>query len=104
MKSYKDITLRYAKKQKKRTVLTLVGIILSVALITALSTLMFSLVENMRLDVIKNNGDHHLSLNGISLEDTYPITQRAGLKRYGYAQSVGVGQIGEYNPQQQEYF
>ena len=41
MKNYKDITWRYLKKQK-RAILTVIGIILSVALISAIGTMIVS--------------------------------------------------------------
>lgn len=43
IKNYKQITYRYLKVQKKRTILTIIGIILSVALITAIGTMVMSM-------------------------------------------------------------
>ncbi|WP_406542160.1 hypothetical protein [Clostridium ljungdahlii] len=43
MNSYKEITNKYLKHNKKRTMLTILGVILSVALITAVGLFIESL-------------------------------------------------------------
>jgi putative ABC transport system permease protein len=59
MKQYSDITLRYIKIQKKRSILTVLGIVLSVALITSIGTMMMSMRDQLIKDAIKANGDYH---------------------------------------------
>jgi len=46
MKGYSEITGRYLKVQKKRTILTIIGIVLSVALITSIATMFKSFQDN----------------------------------------------------------
>lgn len=45
MKSYSDITLKYLKKNKKRTLLTIIGIIISLSLISGVGFLGLSFNE-----------------------------------------------------------
>lgn len=59
MKSYLELANRTIKIQKKRAILTIIGIILSVALITGLGMLVRSFQEGMILDAKKSNGDYH---------------------------------------------
>ena len=47
MKSYSDITLKYLKKNKKRTLLTIIGIIISLSLISGVGFLGLSFNEYM---------------------------------------------------------
>ncbi len=42
MRSYKEITYRYLKGQRNRTFITILGIILSVELISAIGTIIVS--------------------------------------------------------------
>ncbi len=60
MNSYKSLTNKYLKANKKRTIMTIVGIILSVALITSigsfLKTIEHSMIENMR----EKTGNYHM--------------------------------------------
>jgi putative ABC transport system permease protein len=55
MKSYAEITYRYLKRQKKRTLLTVIGIILSVALITSIGTMVISARDMMIRNEIERN-------------------------------------------------
>lgn len=65
MKNYSDITYRYLKVQKKRTILTLIGIILSTALITAIGTMFMSLREYEIQKTIHDTGDYHVQYSNI---------------------------------------
>ena len=58
-KSYAEITYRYLKRQKKRTLLTVIGIILSVALITSIGTMVISARDMMIRNEIERTGDYH---------------------------------------------
>lgn len=70
MNSYQDITYKYLKKQKKRTILTIVGIILSVALITSIGTLIASMRDKMVRDAIRDCGDYHAVFKQVAADKT----------------------------------
>jgi putative ABC transport system permease protein len=73
MKSYGDITYKYLKKQRKRTLLTIIGIILSVALITAVGT-MFITLRKYEINKIKSEtGDHHVRYMDVKGESVHKI-------------------------------
>ena len=64
MKSYSDITLKYLKKNKKRTLLTIIGIIISLSLISGVGFLglsfneyMFSNVDKDVVNTLRNDVD-----------------------------------------------
>lgn len=50
------LTLRYLKQNKVRTILTIIGITISVATVAALGSILFSLVENFKEDFIGGEG------------------------------------------------
>lgn len=93
MKSYSEITYRYLKVQKKRSILTVVGIVLSVALLTSIFTMMVSLRDKMIRDAIKNNGDYHARFVNITGDKVYKIGNNVEVKEYGVAESVGTALI-----------
>lgn len=66
MKSYSEITKKYLKFQKSRTILTIIGIILSVTLITSVGTLAMSLRDKMIRESKQQYGDYHVAFNGVS--------------------------------------
>lgn len=59
MKSYKEVSYRYLKKQKKKTILTIVGIIISMALITSIATMFMSIRSTLIRQIIGYTGDYH---------------------------------------------
>ncbi|HOJ10657.1 MAG TPA: FtsX-like permease family protein [Clostridiales bacterium] len=54
------LTLRHLKLNKKRTVVTIIGVILSVSMITAVPTIMTSLLSMMQRSVIADTGNWHV--------------------------------------------
>ncbi|MFL0197601.1 ABC transporter permease [Clostridium sp. WILCCON 0269] len=69
MKSYKEITDKYLKHNKKRTMLTILGIILSVALITSVGLFIKSLQNSFIESTIKSEGGFHVKISNISNKD-----------------------------------
>lgn len=62
--NYKQITGKYLKANKKRTILTMIGIVLSVALIATIG-LFFKGIQDAQVESIKRNvGSYHLMFQG----------------------------------------
>lgn len=59
MTHYGALSRRYLKQQRKRSILTIVGIILSVALISAIGTMGQSMKDNMLSQAIYESGSYH---------------------------------------------
>ena len=82
--SYKDLSGRYLKKNKKRTILTMIGIILSVALVACIGTFVVTIQNTMIEDAKNENGDYHIIIknakeNPISKISNNPKVEVAGL-------------------------
>ena len=54
------LTLRHMKLNKKRTFVTIIGIVIAVAMITAVSTVAYSVMDYMARDDMTSNGYFHL--------------------------------------------
>jgi putative ABC transport system permease protein len=68
MKSYRELTTRYLKSHKKRTILTIIGIILSTALLCSVGVLGETFQNNM-LDTLKHeSGNFHFVISGVNDE------------------------------------
>lgn len=94
MKSYSEITGRYLKVQKKRTILTIIGIVLSVALITSIATMFKSFQDNRIRQVKGYSGDFHIlfnSVNGghIPYFKAHKDIKETGITRYDGASIIG---------------
>lgn len=83
MKKYSEITKKYLKLQKNRTILTIVGIILSVTLITSVGTLAMSLRDKMIRDTKQEYGDYHVAFNGVSGSAASKIKNNFQVQEYG---------------------
>lgn len=100
MKSYESITYRYLKHQKKRSILTVVGIILSVALLTAIFTMMVSLRDKMIKDAIKNNGDYYAKFMNVPGNKVHKIGNNVDVESYGVAENTGTAIINTLNEEE----
>ena len=56
MNLYTSLTLRYLKENKRRTIVTIIGIILSTALICGIGNISVSLMEHKIRETIANDG------------------------------------------------
>ncbi|MEG0306732.1 MAG: FtsX-like permease family protein [Clostridium sp.] len=66
--SYKALSGRYLKDNKKRTILTIIGIILSVALVTSICTFILTVQNSMLEDAKRETGEFHASISNVSSE------------------------------------
>ena len=95
MKNYKEITWRYLKEQKKRAILTLFGIILSVALISAIGTMIVSVREQFIKEAIRDNGSFHAAFIDIDKEKLDKIKNHVEVEDYGIVKNIGYGAVKE---------
>lgn len=61
MRGYGQLAWRYLRQQRRRSILTVFGIMLSVALISALGTMGQSIVDNFLDHSIRENGSYHIA-------------------------------------------
>jgi len=82
--SYKKLTGKYLKKNKKRTVLTIVGIMLSVALISTIG-LFFKGIQDAQIQDAKNSyGSFHLMFQKTNEKLTSKIINNPKVARSGF--------------------
>lgn len=82
--SYKQLTGKYLKANKKRSILTIIGIILSVALISAIG-LFFKGMEVAQIDQAKSDyGSFHLMYIKTNDSLISKITNNPKVSRYGF--------------------
>ena len=91
MKSYSDITLKYLKKNKKRTLLTIIGIIISLSLIIGVGFLGLSFNEYMYNRAIDNNGDYEFGFSNVDKDVVNTLRNDVDLKNVGVFSNVGLG-------------
>ncbi|MFL0249477.1 ABC transporter permease [Clostridium neuense] len=83
MKSYSEITLKYLKVNKKRTALTILGVILSVALFTGIGTILFSYRTSQIEDAKSSLGNYEFKYDNISSSKAEKIINNAEVLNSG---------------------
>ncbi|HEX3043294.1 MAG TPA: ABC transporter permease [Bacillota bacterium] len=89
MNTYQELSLRYLKSQKKRSILTLIGIILSVSLLCCAGIMGVSLQNSMVENVKQTYGFFHVSYMGVSESQIQRLQQNAKVEKTGYKLDVG---------------
>ena len=102
MKHYSEITNKYLLVHKKRTILTILGIILSVALITAVGTMFMSLRDKMIKQAITNTGDYYVSFSGVDGGDVNKIKSNIDVKTAGVTDREGAGIVNVVTAKEKE--
>ncbi|MEG6615011.1 FtsX-like permease family protein [Peptococcaceae bacterium 1198_IL3148] len=106
------LTIRHLKQNKRRTLVTIIGVIISVAMVTAVTTLGVSFMELFQRQVIATEGEWHVLYKDVNKDQLEAIKNDEATKTLvvskdrGYALLEG-GQndykpylfIKEYNPQ-----
>lgn len=93
MKSYSDITLKYLKKNKKRSLLTIIGIILSLSLISGVGFLGLSFNEYMYDIAIAKNGNYEFGIYNINKEVVKTLRNDVDLEKVGVSTNVVDGYL-----------
>ncbi len=88
-------TFRSIKLNKKRAIVTIVGIILSTALICATSGLITSIQASLINHAIESKGDYHVKFLNVAKEEQKYITQNRNVTTCMYTQAVGYANLKE---------
>lgn len=83
------ITMKNLKLNKKRTIVTIIGILLSVALITAVSSMLFSFRESLIHFEKQNNGNYHYTFDNVQEEDLKYFKNNRNIEEYSITQDLG---------------
>lgn len=83
------LTIRNLKLNKRRTIVTIIGIILATALLTAVATMAVSLKESVTLRSKKVDGDFHLLL--YDMTDKESVINNRQVESYYETHEVGYG-------------
>ena len=89
MNLYTSLTLRYLKQNKRRTLVTIIGIILATALICGIGNICTSFMDYQMRDEIQSTGSFYATFTDIDKEKASVITKSSGVSEYGYKKDLG---------------
>ena len=89
----KKLTNRNLELNRKRTIVTIIGIILSVALITAVATLFVSFYKSLIVMEIKESGNYHASFLNVPVEDLKVFKENRFVESYYVTEEIGYAKL-----------
>ena len=101
MNIFKQFTKRSLKENKTRTLVTIIGIILSVAMFTATIEAFVTVQDYLINYAEMYNGKYHVGFYDVEYDDISIISEDERVEKYTFVQEVGYAEIGssnEYKP------
>lgn len=93
MNLYTSLTLRYLRENKKRTIVTIIGIVLSTALICGIGNIYASLMDYEMRSAIKESGDFHATFYNVKKENIDYMTKSSDVEKSGISSELGYSKI-----------
>ena len=97
MNVFNKITLEQLKKNRVRTAVTIIGVMLSAAMICAVTTIVSSFQNYMRENIIYAVGDWHGVSYGAGKADCEEIINSEEVSRFACDQQLGFARIDSKN-------
>ena len=96
------LTIKNLKLNKKRTIVTIIGIMLSVALITAVATMYSSAIQSLINFETYHKGNFHIAFYDVNKNDIYKIEKNKGVEDLYITSNIGYAKLtdskNEYKP------
>lgn len=87
------LTVRQLKENKKRTMVTVIGVIISVAMITAVATLGLSFMDMMRRQTIADDGEWHVLYENVNRRQLEAIESDEETKSVMLSKDLGYAKL-----------
>ncbi len=97
------VTWNTLKKNRTRTIVTIIGVILSAAMITAVTTFVSTMQDYMIRSVISQDGEWHLRFSGLQAAQLPLIRDNGETKAYAYQYPVGYAALAESQNRDKPY-
>ena len=96
------LTIKNLKLNKKRTIVTIIGIMLSVALITAVATMYSSAIKSLINFETYHKGNYHIAFYDVNEKEIYKIEKNKGVEELYLTSNIGYAKLdnskNEYKP------
>ena len=97
------LTLRHLKQNKRRTLITIIGVIISVAMVTAVATLAISFTDLMKRQSISDDGEWHVLYKDVNKEQFEAIQQDKATKEVIISKDFGYAHLEESQNENKPY-
>lgn len=97
------LTIKNLKLNKKRTIVTIIGVMLSVALITAVATLFFSANASLIKYEISRKGNFHYVFRDVKEKNIKYFEENRNVENYYVTQAVGYALLKDSQNENKSY-
>ena len=104
MKLLNRLTRKHLLMNKKRTIVTIIGVILSCALMMGIGLLISSVYQNLEDSILKYSGNYHVKLDGINRKDLNTVKQNVYVESVDYAQLLSFAKPSVNGEIQDDFF
>ncbi|GAE93663.1 ABC transporter ATP-binding protein [Gracilibacillus boraciitolerans JCM 21714] len=87
------LTIRHMKKNKRRTLVTIIGVIISVAMLTAVATLAVSFLDLMKRQTIAMDGEWHVQYKNVNLNQLEAIAKDKNTDKLILSNDLGYSKL-----------
>ncbi|MCJ8007838.1 ABC transporter permease [Lederbergia wuyishanensis] len=83
------LTIRHLRKNKRRTLVTIIGVIISVAMLTAVATIGVSFMDLMKRQTIADEGEWHVVYKDVDIDQVHTIKKDEDTKKVVLSKDLG---------------
>src|SRR5690625_3270536 len=87
------LTLRHLKQNKRRTLVTVIGVVISVAMLTAVATLAVSFMALLQKQTIADEGEWHVLYKNVNEKQLKSIQEDKNTKSVVLSRDVGYADL-----------
>lgn len=87
------LTLRQLKQNKRRTLVTIIGVVISVAMITAVATIAISFMELMQRQTIADEGEWHVLYKNVNKDQLAAVKKDEATKTVVISKDLGYAPL-----------
>lgn len=98
------LTIKHLTMNKKRTIVSIIGIILSTALMVGIGLICSSLREFLIQDTISTTGSYHANINEVEKAKLESIEKNNNIEKYFYEYGIGYAKYEESDNKYKPYF
>lgn len=96
MKLLNQLTRKHLMMNKKRTIVTIIGVILSCALMMGVGLLFSSVYKNIEASILKDSGNYHVVFHDINWDDLKIIENNVNVESIQYHQLLSYARVSDY--------
>ncbi|RIW30361.1 ABC transporter permease [Bacillus salacetis] len=97
------LTLRHMKENKRRTLVTIIGVIISVAMVTAVATLGVSFLDLMKRQIMVNDGEWHVQYKDVNSSQINAISEDQNTEKVFLSKDLGYAALPEMEDEEKPY-